>query len=68
VRNIDEKIRHHVIICGFGEFARAILKYLGTTSPPVVFVELDPELAPIRHWIRSSERSVRDQAASLARA
>ena len=43
MRQIDERIRHHVIICGFGEFGRAVLKYLGTTSLPVVFVEIDPE-------------------------
>lgn len=49
VRKIDERIRHHVIICGFGEFGWAVLKHLGTTSPPVVFVEIDPEReAPLR--------------------
>jgi voltage-gated potassium channel Kch len=44
VRKIDERIRNHVIICGFGRFAEAVLKHLGTTAPPVVFLELDPEL------------------------
>ena len=41
---VDERLRDHVIICGFGEFAKAILEYLGTASPAVVFVERDPEL------------------------
>jgi voltage-gated potassium channel len=44
VRKIDERIRNHVIICGFGRFAEAVLNHLGTTAPPVVFVELDPQL------------------------
>lgn len=41
---MDERTGNHVIICGFGRFAQAVLKYLGTTPPPIVFVELDPEL------------------------
>ena len=44
MKKIDERIREHVIIYGFGLFAQAILKYLGTTPPPIVYVELDPEL------------------------
>ena len=44
MRKIDERIRNHVIICGFGRFAEAVLKHLGRTAPPVVFLELDPEL------------------------
>jgi voltage-gated potassium channel len=44
MRAVDERIRDHLIICGFGQFAKAFLKYLGTTSPPIVFVERDPEL------------------------
>ncbi len=43
MKMIDERIRDHVIICGFGRFAQAVLKHIGTTPPPIVFVELDPE-------------------------
>ena len=41
---VDERIRDHVIICGFGQFAKAVLEHLGTASPPTVLVERDPEL------------------------
>lgn len=41
---LDERIRSHVITCGFGRFAEAVLNHPGTTAPPVVFVELDPQL------------------------
>ena len=46
VKKIDERIRDHVIICGFGRFSQAVLKHLGTTAPPAVFVELNPDLEP----------------------
>jgi voltage-gated potassium channel Kch len=41
---VDERIRDHVIVCGFGQFTKAVLEYLGTTSAPIVFVEPDTEL------------------------
>jgi voltage-gated potassium channel Kch len=49
VMEIDQRIRDHVIICGFGRFAHAVLKHLGPTPPVIVFVERDRELeAPLR--------------------
>ncbi len=44
MKMIDERIRDHVIICGFGRFAQAVLRHIGTAPPPIVFVELDPDL------------------------
>jgi voltage-gated potassium channel len=53
VTKIDERIRDHVIICGFGGYAHAVLKHLGPTPPVIVFVERDRELeTPLRQMGR----------------
>jgi voltage-gated potassium channel len=44
MKKIDERIRDHVIICGYGRFAQAVLKHLDTTPPLILFVERDREL------------------------
>jgi voltage-gated potassium channel len=49
VKEIDERVRDHVIICGFVRYAHVVLKHLGPTPPVIVFVERDRELeAPLR--------------------
>ncbi len=42
MKEIDERVRDHVIICGFGRYAQAVLKHLGTPPPVIVFVERNP--------------------------
>jgi len=41
MKMIDERIRDHVIVCGFGRYAQAVLEHLHTTPPVLLFVERD---------------------------
>ena len=49
MKEIDGRVRDHVIICGFGRYAHAVLEHLGPTPPVIVIVERDRELeAPLQ--------------------